>query len=131
MVFQHAFQARGGEQDGGGEPPGFVGEAEYQGQEEERGSIERQDGVPGGKPVKRGGEQQVGGWVAPQMVGQLAVDALEKALVGGVVEEDRHLAVQGEEAAGPEIQAVAQGLAGEAVALAPENGESLVTGRDG
>ena len=130
LVFQEIFQAGWAGEDGGDQPATLAGETEHAGEKDEGTRIEGQDGVPGGEPVEPGGEEQIGRRVAPEMKGQLAVLEAQEMLVGGRAEQPGEMAVQCEQTAGPEIQTVAQRLAGEAVALAPEDRVGLGAGGD-
>jgi hypothetical protein len=131
LVFQEVFETGRAGGDGGDQPKTLAGEAEHGGEQQQAAKIESQNRVPGGEPAEAGGEQQVVRRVAPQVIGQLAVGAGEETLVGERVEQHGDVAVQGKKTAGPEIQAVAQGLAGQAVQLAPSDGVGLGAGRQG
>jgi hypothetical protein len=69
LMFQEVFQAGRAGSDGGDQPPALAGEPEQTGQEDKGAGIERQHRVPRGEPVEPGGEEQVVGRVAPEMIG--------------------------------------------------------------
>lgn len=68
LVFEHILQAGGTGCDRRDEPPGLAGKTKDERQEQQRHGIESEDGVPGGEPVERRGQEQIVGRVAPKMV---------------------------------------------------------------
>ncbi len=126
LAFQKILERNRAGGDGQNQQAGEFCRAEDEDQKGQGEHVEGQHGVPGGKPAEGGGEEQVVGRIAPHMhverFGGGEESAVEKALVGDGVEHRADMAVQRQKTAGPEIQPVAQGLAGETVALAPEDG---------
>ena len=120
LVLQEILQAGRAREDGGDQPETLAREAEDTGKQDEGKRIEGQDGLPGGEPAEPGCQEQIGRRIAPEMKGQLAVLEAQEMLVGGGAEEPGEMAARCEEATGPEIQTIAQRLAGEAMTLAPD-----------
>jgi hypothetical protein len=130
LVLQHILQAGRAGRHPRDEPPGLPGKTQDEDECEERAGIERENRVPGGEPAESRGKQQVIGRVAPEVIGKLAVEPGQKSMIGERGEQHGGMAVQGQKSAGPEIQPIAQCLAGMPAKLAPDDGCGLEARRD-